>query len=101
MPGEAIDKRASNPNISRNRLARARVARHLPALSRWRSSIIRLRAVGTSHHHTAADAMHRDGELAAIQREVRLARQAFVLEMHDIGDTPAVIDYLRAVDSLS
>lgn len=100
MPPDLTTRRATNPVVARNRLARARVARYLPDLSRWRSTSIRLRAAGSSRHWTAAEAAGAASELAALAREITLARQAFVAEMGDIADTPAVVDFLAALDSM-
>ena len=36
----------------------------------------------------------------ALKVEIEMARQAFILEMDDIRDTPAIIDYLAALDNL-
>ena len=39
-------------------------------------------------------------QLAALRTAIEMARQAFILEMDDIADMPAVVDYLAALDSL-
>jgi hypothetical protein len=89
-----------DPIITQRKRARERVAPYLADLRRWRSKSLQLIALHNSRHQTA-DALA-DGELQlrALKKEIEMARQAFVLEMDDIRDMPAVVDYLAALDQL-
>jgi hypothetical protein len=92
--------RVMSPLITQRKLARERVAPYLSDLKRWRSKSLQLRAMHNSRHQTADALEAGEMQLAALRKEMEMARQAFVLEMDDIREMPAVIDYLAALDSV-
>ncbi|OEO28041.1 hypothetical protein VW23_006495 [Devosia insulae DS-56] len=92
--------RIMNPIISQRKLARERVAPYLGELKRWQSKSLQLRALHNSRHQSADALAIGQMQLAALRTEIEMARQAFILEMDDIADMPAVVDYLAALDSL-
>lgn len=91
--------RGTNPLATRRKLARERVAPYLSDLRRWRTKSIQLRALAASRHHTSEVASV-DLQLEGLRKEIESVRQAFLTEMDDIRDTPAVIDFIGALDSL-
>ena len=93
-------RRAANPLVARRRLARERVAPYLDDLKRWRSKSLQLRALHSSRHQSSAALAEGELQLTALKKEIEMARRAFILEMDDIEDMPAVVDYLAALDSL-
>jgi hypothetical protein len=92
--------RVMSPLITRRKLARERVAPYLPDLKRWRSKSLRLRAMHNSRHQTADALAAGAMQLAALRREMEMARQTFILEMDDVREMPAVVDFLAALDNL-
>lgn len=92
--------RVMSPLIAQRKLARERVAPYLSDLKRWRSKSLQLRGMHSSRHQTSDALAAGELQLAALRREMEMARQAFLLEMDDIRDMPAVIDYLAALDSV-
>ena len=92
--------RVMSPLITQRKLARERVAPYLSDLKRWRSKSLQLRAMHSSRHQSADALGAAELQLAALRKEMDMARQAFVLEMDDIRDMPAVVDYLAALDSV-
>jgi hypothetical protein len=89
-----------NPIISQRKMARERVAPFLPNLKRWRSKSLQLRALHNSRHQSAEALAIGEQQLAALKQEIQMARQAFVVEMDDVREMPAVVDYLAALDNL-
>ncbi len=100
MHQEQSSPRVLNPMITHRKLARGRVAPHLIDLQKWQSKALLLRALHSSRHQTADELAISERQLAALRKDIEMARQAFMLEMDDIRDTPAVVDYLGALDSL-
>ncbi|CAN7657482.1 hypothetical protein LJR016_005175 [Devosia sp. LjRoot16] len=92
--------RVMSPLITQRKLARERVAPYLPDLKHWRSKSLQLRAMHNSRHQTADALAAGEMQLAALRREMEMTRQAFILEMDDIREMPAVVDYLAALDNL-
>ncbi len=93
-------RRASNPAIARRKLARERVAPYLAELQRWRNKLLHLRALQNSRRQLPEALQVSNLQSKALKVEIEMARQAFILEMDDIRDTPAIIDYLAALDNL-
>jgi len=93
-------KRTMSPLITQRKLARERVAPYLPNLKRWRNKALQLRALRHSRHHSPEALANADLQLLDLKKEIEMDRQAFLLEMDDIRDMPAVVDYLGALDSL-
>lgn len=93
--------RVMSPLITQRKLARERLhLTYLPDLKRWRSKSLQLRAMHNSRYQTADALAAGEMQLAALRREMEMTRQAFILEMDDIREMPAVVDYLAALDNL-
>lgn len=73
--------RVMSPLITQRKLARERVAPYLSDLKRWRSKSLQLRAMHSSRHQSADALGAAELQLAALRKEMDMARQAFVLEM--------------------
>jgi hypothetical protein len=92
--------RRLHPLAERRKLARNRVAPYLPDLKRWRSKSLQLRALHNSRHQSPEALAEADVQLAALKREIEEVRTIFLKDMDDVRDTPAVVDYVAALDSL-
>lgn len=91
---------STTPFGVQRKLARQRVAHHWADLQRWRSKTLQIRALGAYRHQSAEAFAAGDDQLAALRSEIDQARRAFLIEMDDIRDMPAVVDYLGALDRL-
>jgi hypothetical protein len=91
---------STTPFAVQRKLARQRVAHHWADLQRWRSKTLQIRALGTYRHQSTEALAAGDDQLAALRSEIDQARRAFLIEMDDIRDMPAVVDYLGALDRL-